>query len=242
MKCWRSAIMSLLCLGFLAPAAWGGQNLLIKGIEAQKAGRNELAVKLLGEYLNRYPQMEDARRYLALALADLGHKAEALHQLNMALAESPQDIQLLLAKGRVLAGLERRPEAIATFTQVIKVDPHNPEAYKERGDNRAQEGDFDAALQDLNRAALLAPKDPWVFNKRGMAYFCQGNYQAAVVDFSTAIGLRPDLPHAYFFRANIYRHHLRDLEQAVNDYEQACRLGFPLACQELEKLGIKPPK
>lgn len=242
MKCWLRAGMLLLCLGFLAPAAWGGQNLLIKGIEAQKAGRNELAVKLLSAYLKRYPQMEEARRYLALSLVDLGRKAEALYQLNMALAESTEDIHLLLTKGKVLASLERRPEAIATFTQVIKVDPHNPEAYKERGDNRAQEGDFDGALQDLNRAALLAPKDPWVFNKRGMAHFCQGNYQAAVADFSTAIGLRPDLPHAYFFRANIYHHHLRDLEQAVNDYEQSCKLGFPLACQELEKLGIKPPK
>jgi tetratricopeptide (TPR) repeat protein len=242
MKCWRSAVILLLCLGFLAPAAWGGQNLLIKGIEAQKAGKNELAVKLLAEYLHRYPQMAEARRYLALALVGLGRQTEALQQLNMALAERPQDLHLLLAKGKVLAGLERRSEAIGVFTQVIRLDPRNPEAYKERGDNRAQEGDFDAALQDLDQAALLAPKDPWVFNKRGMAYFCQGNYQAAVVDFSTAIGLRPDLPHAYFFRANIYRHHLRDLEQAVNDYEQACKLGFPLACQELEKLGIKPPK
>jgi tetratricopeptide (TPR) repeat protein len=94
-------------------------------------------------------------------------------------------------------------------------------------------------MKDFNQAAELAPKDPWVFNKRGMAWFCQGEYEKAVADFSTAIRLGPDLPHAYFFRGNIYRHHLGQEKKAVADYQKACKLGHPLACQELEKLGAK---
>ena len=75
---WRKIPVVLIGLIMLATAAWADQNLLIKGIEAQKAGKNEQAVTLLSHYLEQYPQIPEARRYLALALAGLGRQAEAL--------------------------------------------------------------------------------------------------------------------------------------------------------------------
>lgn len=126
------------------------------------------------------------------------------------------------------------------YSRAIALSPKNAEAFKRRGNNLAQMGQFDEAIADLNRAVRLAPKDPWVFNKRGLAWFCQGGYRMAVADFTTAIRLRPDLPHAYFFQANIYRHHLGEPEKAIQDYRVSCRLGQAIACQELEKMGINP--
>ncbi len=235
-------IKFFLALGLMViipAAAWGGQNLLVKGIEAQKAGKNEQAVKLLGEYVKRYPQIEEARRYYALALAGVGRKAAALEELNQGLAQHPGDILLLLAKGNLLMGMDRRAEAIEIFTQALNCDPKNAEALKERGECQAQEGCFPEAMADLNRAAQLTPQDPWVYNKRGMVWFCQGEYQKAVADFSTAIRLAPDSPHAYFFRGNMYHYHLSEPDKAAADYRRACQLGHPLSCRELEKLGVK---
>jgi tetratricopeptide (TPR) repeat protein len=135
--------------------------------------------------------------------------------------------------------MERRPEAIEVLTAALNCDPKNVEVLKERGEFRAQEGCFPEAMADLNQAAQLAPKDPWVFNKRGMVWFCQGEYHKAVSDFSTAISLAPDLPQAYFFRGNIYRYHLGEMDKAIADYRKACALGHPLSCLELEKLGAR---
>src|SRR4030042_290739 len=46
-------IIVALCLALIVPvAAWGGQNLLIKGIEAQKAGKNEKAMELWPEWVS----------------------------------------------------------------------------------------------------------------------------------------------------------------------------------------------
>jgi tetratricopeptide (TPR) repeat protein len=234
------AIIILISLYLIPVAAPAGQALLVKGMEAQKAGRNEEALKLLNKYVDRYPQVKEAR--YSLALNGLGRKKEALEDVDLALADNPKNVKFLLAKGIILAGLERRPEAILIFSQALQEDPRNVEAYKERGDNLAQEGRFAEAIADFNRAAYLARWDPWVFNKRGMAYFCQGEYQKAVDDFTTAICLRPNLAISYFFRGNIYRHHLNQRDKAIADYQEGCRLGNPLCCRELEKMGIKPEK
>jgi tetratricopeptide (TPR) repeat protein len=236
----RLKIILVLGLMLILPvAALGGQNLFIKGKEAQKAGNNEAAAKLLGEYLKRYPQMGEARCYYALALAELGRRDEALKQLDQGLAQDHQDIQLLLAKGNLLAKMERRAEAIEVYSLALKCDPKNAEVLKERGECQAQEGCFPEAMADLNLAAQLTPKDPWVYNKRGLVWFCQGEYQKAVADFSTAIRLAPDSPHPYFFRANMYRFHLGEREKAVADYRMGCKLGSTLCCGELEKMGVK---
>jgi len=232
--------MSLFGLMVLSAPAWADQALLVKGMEAQKAGRNVEALKLLNEYVDRYPQVREARYYRALALNGLGQNKEALADVDMALADNPRNANFLLAKGSILVALDRRPEAILIFTQALKCDPRNTEACKERGDCLAQEGQFAEAIADLNRAAGLARRDPWVFNKRGMVWLCQGEYQKAVDDFTTAIQLKPDQAISYFFRANIYRHHLKERDKAIADYQKGCRLGSSLCCEELEKMGVKP--
>jgi tetratricopeptide (TPR) repeat protein len=226
----KSLAAFFLVLVLLAPPVWADQNLLVKGREAQKAGKNALAVKLLGEYLQRYAQ----------ALAGLGRTDEALKELDRGLAQEPGDIQLLLTKGNLLSSLERRAEAIKAYSQALNCDPGNAEALKERGECQAQEGCFPEAMADLNLAAKLTPMDPWVYNKRGLVWFCQGEYQKAVNDFSIAIRLAPDSPHAYFFRANMYRYHLGQLDKAIADYQRASALGHSLSRLELEKLGVKP--
>ena len=236
----RIVVMSWFCLMILASPAWAGQALLVKGMEAQKAGRNAEALKLLTEYVDRYPQVREARYYRALALNGLGRHKEALEDVDKALADNPGNVNFLLAKGNILVALERRPEAILIYTQAMQCDPRNAEACKERGECLLQEGQFAEALTDLNKAAGLAPRDPWVFNKRGMVWFCQGEYQKAVADFTNAIRLQPDLAISYFFRGNIYRHHLKDPEKAIADYQQGCGLGSSLCCGELEKMGVKP--
>ena len=174
MGCCRSIILGLFCLGILTSPAWADQNLLVKGVEAQKAGKNEQAVTLLSQYLQQYPQIPEARRYLALALAGLGRQDEALKELDQGLAKHPGDIQLLLTKANLLTSMDRRSEAIAVLTQALKCDPKNAEALKERGECQAQEGCFPEAMADLNRATQLAPKDPWVYNKRGYGVVLPG--------------------------------------------------------------------
>ena len=157
------------------------------------------ALKLLNEYVDRYPQMGEARYYRALALNGLGRQKEALEDVDEALADNPGNVSCSPAQGEPPGG----PGSAAgghldLIPRPCKCDPRNAEACKERGECLAQEGQFAEAMADLNRAAGLAPRDPWVFNKRGMVWFCQGEYQKAVDDFTTAIRLAPGPGHLLF--------------------------------------------
>ena len=82
-----------------------GQALLVKGMEAQKAGRNEEALKLAQAPVDRYPQASEARYYRALALNGLGRNKEALEDVDKALCRySGQCRAFSWPKGIIPAG------------------------------------------------------------------------------------------------------------------------------------------
>jgi tetratricopeptide (TPR) repeat protein len=120
---WRKLTLISLCLIITALPAWADQNLLIKGIEAQKAGQHEQAVKLLRQYLKLYPQMAEVRAPLAESLAALGRNQEALKEVDKGLAQRPDNLKLLLAKAELLMGLDRRSEAIKILNRTHKCYP-----------------------------------------------------------------------------------------------------------------------
>ena len=72
MKRWRRLLVLVFCLLVPLQQVWANQDLLAQGIAAQKAGNNELALTLLGKYLEQNPGVTEVRRHLALALASLG--------------------------------------------------------------------------------------------------------------------------------------------------------------------------
>lgn len=53
---------------------------------------------------------------------------EALAEIDHKLALTPDDAALLLERGKLLWGLDRRGEAISAYEQAAAIDPHGPAA------------------------------------------------------------------------------------------------------------------
>jgi hypothetical protein len=155
------------------------------------------------------------------------------------LAGFPRDADLLLERGKLLKKLDRYPEALYSFSQIIELDPRHSEALKERAALKAVLGNHDEAIKDLNLAILLNPDDPYSYLNRGLVRTRQGDYLAAVQDFTAAIKLQSDLPEPYYHRANLYYFCLDQKDKAFSDYRQACRLGHSLACQQIREVDDK---
>ena len=60
------------------------------------------------------------------------------------------------------------------------MQPDNAGAYNNRGNAYDEKGDFDAAIQDYNKAIELQPDYAGAYNNRGNAYDEKGDFDAAI--------------------------------------------------------------
>jgi tetratricopeptide (TPR) repeat protein len=84
-------------------------------------------------------------------------------------------------------------------------------------------GQYEKALDDLNRAIQLDPNRAPAYNRRGNIYQKLGQYEQALADYKRAIQLNPEDITSYNNRGNIYAN-LGQYEKALADYERVVHL------------------
>jgi tetratricopeptide (TPR) repeat protein len=84
-------------------------------------------------------------------------------------------------------------------------------------------GDYEGAIQDLNKAISINPKFARAYNDRGFAHLFMKEYSKAIADFDKAISLNPELAGAYVSRA--FGHiQIGNKQQAKQDLQIAAHL------------------
>jgi tetratricopeptide (TPR) repeat protein len=91
-------------------------------------------------------------------------------------------------------------EAIADFTQAIRLDPQFAHAYVRRG---VAYGNTPEALADFTEAIRLDPEYIQAYYNRGFLRAAVGDYPGAIADFRRVLQLRPDHPQAHNIRLDI---------------------------------------
>jgi tetratricopeptide (TPR) repeat protein len=114
-------------------------------------------------------------------------------------------------------------QAIADFSQALKLDPNNAKIYVERGNAYGDKGDNDRAIADYDQAIRLNPNFAEAYSNRGNAYLSKGDHDRAIADYDQAIRLNPNFAEAYYNRGNSY-YVKRDYDRAIADYEAALRI------------------
>ena len=111
--------------------------------------------------------------------------------------------------------------AKADFTEAIRFDPKNAQAYVLRGLSNLV--DADAAAHDFDQALAIDPKLAIAHFGWGMLLMESrngGKAQDAVEQFTRAIQLDPKIIEAYEYRAKLYAHTLGEYASAIGDYNQ----------------------
>ena len=181
--------------------------------------------------LGKLQRVDEARRFLAdlpavtqdqriqvrqaeaQVLRDAGDAAAALAVLDKALAEHPDDPDLLYDSAMVAEKLDRLDVAEARLARLIELKPDNAQALNSLGYTlvdrtpRIAEG---FAL--IERAHKLAPRDPFILDSMGWALFRLGRLDAAEDYLRRAMAERPDAEIAA---------HLGEVLWAKGDRERA---------------------
>ena len=113
--------------------------------------------------------------------------------------------------------------AITDYTQSIRLNPDDADAYNNRGIAKSKLGQHFAAIADYDIAIRLNPDDADTYYNRGIAKDDLGQHFAAIADYDIAIRLKPDDATAYNNRG-IAKSKLKQYLAAIADFDIAIRL------------------
>jgi Flp pilus assembly protein TadD len=127
-------------------------------------------------------------------------------------------------------------QAIAEYTQTLRLDPTFGPAYYNRGIAYDRKGNFVRAIADYTQAIRLYPKkvDPAYvdfYSKRGIAYYHKGDWTRAIEDWTQVTRIAPHYVDAYYNRGKAYLQrgkacflNKEDYDRAIEDLSLSIRL------------------
>ena len=83
-------------------------------------------------------------------------------------------------------------KAIEDYTQAIRINPNDADAYFYRGYYYAELGNHNQAIEDYSQAIRISPNNANAYNNRGFAYENLNNFVRARADYETALRLDPN--------------------------------------------------
>lgn len=134
----------------------------------------------------------------------------------------PGTADVPFAAGVIHAQNGRHERAIASFSEALTLDPHDPEIYIDRAAALLELGDVAAALADCEQALEIDPLDVEAHRQRGRVYLRRGDYDCAIGDFTAVLERDRRDADAYYQRGLAWASS-GQFQQAVADYGQAIR-------------------
>jgi V8-like Glu-specific endopeptidase len=124
------------------------------------------------------------------------------------------------AEGYTAEALARayRDEAIATYRQVIKIDPNDAEGYNQLGKILQEAERLDEAIATYQKAIQLNPKNDIAYTNIGLSFYDLGKLDEASVAYRQAIQLNPKNAAAHDYLAWTLQQQGK-IEQAIDIYK-----------------------
>jgi tetratricopeptide (TPR) repeat protein len=126
-----------------------------------------------------------------------GKFEESLVIFNNLIAETPNQPEFHLNRGRVLSRLGRTSEALEDFNLIVQLEPYNTNYISDRAVVLHLLKKNEEALAEFDRAVNLDPGNPYRYSSR--AYFKDriGDLTGAIEDYEKTIELDPEDAVAY---------------------------------------------
>jgi protein O-mannosyl-transferase len=99
--------------------------------------------------------------------------------------------------GNALRDNGRIEEAVAHYTEALRINPVHPEIHFNLGNILSRQGKFDEAIMHYMKAIQVSPNDADAYNHLGTAQVSQGKIRDAVITLTRAIEIDPNKSASY---------------------------------------------
>ena len=148
--------------------------------EALRRGATAEAVETARTWVADAPGDADARRWLAIALAQSGDVEAALAEIQAAIDRAPDNAELHLVQGSLLLGQRQAGPARAALEKATELDPNQLPSYFLQAQVALARGDVAEAERLAKFAARIAPDHPHLAVVEAMIALRTGKPQVAV--------------------------------------------------------------
>ncbi|MBW4665912.1 MAG: tetratricopeptide repeat protein [Cyanomargarita calcarea GSE-NOS-MK-12-04C] len=173
----------------------------------------------LAKIINKMVRLDYRKRYQSAT--------EVLRDLNNLTKNQPRNLQLQRQanlKLVLIAGIASfMVVGLLSWFLLPSKDSNYEQVLYQQGVINYEQGNFQGAINNFNKAIQTNPKYALAYNRRGNAYYRLENFQKSQEDASEAIRLNPQDPSAYYDRGfTLYK--LGNYNGAIADYNQAIKL------------------
>ena len=159
-----------------------------------------------------------------IAHYELGDYDSAMNDCNQSNGGDPKTASACYNNlGNIWERTGKFDRALASFEEVLRLDPQSATAHFNRATAWHKQGDLDQALADYNKAIELSPDDPWAYNNRGLIRAGKGDIDGALADYGAALRVDPQFSAAYNCRGLAWAAK-SESQKALADFREAIRL------------------
>ena len=105
---------------------------------------------------------------------------------------APNLASALQQRATIYVSQKKFQEAIADYSEALKIKSDDPNVYERRAYAEMQLRDYDKALHDYNQAIKLNPQEAKYYQVRAIIYQEKGDFKAAMADTEKTLQLDPN--------------------------------------------------
>ena len=158
---------------------------------SQEDEQRQRAIEDCSQAITRQADHQHAYRLRGTVHLTMKNWAQALSDLNVAVALDPQDVLSRQNRGLVKANMDHFEDAMDDFSAAIHLNPNHPWSYYNRGQLYAAQNNHNKAIADFNAFIRLKQDYAPAYRHRGQSWMLSTMYHQAVTDFHKALQLRP---------------------------------------------------
>lgn len=171
------------------------ETLHLLGLLSLQARHYDHAIEWIAR-ANQQDLKTDYLRSLAIALEQQGLPSEAIKALDRAVQLQPSAIGMWIDRGNLLLKMERLAECLASYQQVLQLDPVHADAAYGCGVILSMLGRAEEALPYLDLCDRLRPNQASFLERRGLVLLELKKHQEALSDHLRVHNLTPTSPQA----------------------------------------------